>query len=151
MLKSTALAIVGVIGLTLPVAAQDVRQAIEQANSRWVEAFKAGDAAAVAAIYAQDGKILPPDATEVAGREAIQKFWQSLIDSGLKDLTLDTLEVEASGDLAYEIGNFSIQTPAKDNAMATTTGNYLEVWKRTAGGDWQVQVDTWNEAPPNKP
>jgi ketosteroid isomerase-like protein len=35
--------------------------------------------------------------------------------------------------------------------MATSTGNYLDVWKRTAGGGWQVQVDTWNDAPPNKP
>jgi uncharacterized protein (TIGR02246 family) len=72
MLKSTALVMVGVIGLTIPVAAEDVRQAIEQADSRWIEAFKAGDAVAIAAIYAQDAKMLPPDATEVAGRQAIQ-------------------------------------------------------------------------------
>ncbi len=147
MLKYIALVNVGVIGLTMPVAAEDVRDAIEQVNSRFVEAYKAGDAAAIAALYTDTAKMLPPDATEVAGREAIQKLWQSWLDNGLKDLTLESTEVEASGDLAYEIGDFTLQVPAENNTMATASGNYLVVWKRAADGDWQLQVDTWNDAP----
>ena len=147
ILKSIALATVGVIGLAMPVAAEDVRGAIEQANAGMVEAFKAGDAAAIAGFYTENAKMLPPDATEVAGREAIQKLWQSWLDDGLKDLTLESTEVEASGDLAYEIGDFSLQVPAANNTMSTATGNYLVVWKRAADGDWQLQVDTWNDAP----
>ncbi|HEX3210351.1 MAG TPA: SgcJ/EcaC family oxidoreductase, partial [Geminicoccaceae bacterium] len=111
MLKLIGVAIVCLIGLTSPVLAEDVRQAIEQANARMVKAFKAGDAAAIAALYAEDAKMLPPDATEVAGRRDIQQLWQGWIDGGLKDLTLQSIEVAASGDLAYEIGNFSLQAP----------------------------------------
>ena len=114
MLKSIMFAIVGVIGLTMPVAAEDVRAAIDQTNARIVEAFKAGDAAAIAGIYTEDAKMLPPDATEVAGRDAIQQFWQSWLDDGLKNLTLEAIEVEADGDLAYEIGNFSIASPGRE-------------------------------------
>jgi uncharacterized protein (TIGR02246 family) len=141
------LTIVALLGLTLPAAAEDVRQAIEQGNARFVEAYKAGDAAAIAALYSEDARMLPPDATEVAGRQAIQQLWQSWLDSGLKDLTLEAVDVEASGDLAYEVGKFSIQAPAANNTMATATGNYLVVWKRAEGGDWQLHVDTWNDAP----
>jgi uncharacterized protein (TIGR02246 family) len=147
MLKSIGFALVGLIGLAMPAAAEDVRQAIEQANGAFVEAFKAGDGAALAALYAEDAKVLPPDATEVAGRPAIQKFWQGFIDSGAKDLTLESTDVAASGDLAYEIGNFSVQMPAENNDMTTATGNYLVVWKRASADDWQLQVDTWNDAP----
>ena len=139
--------IVGVIGLALPVAAEDVRAAIEQTNVQIVEAFKAGDAAAIAGFYSEDAKMLPPEATEVAGRDAIQKLWQGWLDDGFKDLTLESIEVEASGDLAYEIGDFSLQVPAENNTMVTATGNYLVVWKRASGGDWQQHVDTWNDAP----
>ena len=57
--------------------------------------------------------MLPPDATEVAGREAIQGLWQGWLDDGLKDLTLEAIEVEASGDLAYEIGSFGMQAPPR--------------------------------------
>ena len=145
--KSVTLAVVGVIGVAKPAAAEDDRAAIDQANAQLIEAFKAGDAAAIAAMYAETAKMLPPDATEVAGREAIQKLWQSWLDDGLKDLTLESTEVEASGDLAYEIGDFSLQVPAENDTMATATGNYLVVWKRAADGDWQLQVDTWNDAP----
>ena len=145
--KSIALAIAGVIGLAVPVAAEDVRAAIEQANAGMVEAFKAGNAAAIAGFYSETAKMLPPDATEVAGREAVQKLWQSWLDDGLKDLTLESTEVAASGDLAYEIGDFSLQVPAENNTMTTAPGNYLVVWKRAADGDWQLQVDTWNDAP----
>ena len=147
MLQSIVFAIVGVIGLATPVAADDVRAAIDQTNARVVEAFKAGDAAAIAGFYSEDAKMLPPDATEVAGRAAIQQFWQSWLDDGLKNLTLEAIEVEADGDLAYEVGNFSIEAPAENDAMATATGNYLVVWKRASGGDWQLHVDTWNDAP----
>jgi uncharacterized protein (TIGR02246 family) len=147
MLKSILFAIVGVIGLATPLAAEDVRAAIEQTNARFAEAFKAGDAAAIAGLYTGDAKTLPPDATEVAGRDAIQNLWQSWIDAGIKDLSLEAIEVEADGDLAYEIGKFSMQAPAENDAMATATGNYLVVWKRASGGDWQLHVDTWNDAP----
>ena len=146
MLKSTALAVVCVIGLAPAASAEDVRQAIEQVNARFVEAFKAGDAATIASLYTETAKVLPPDATEVTGREAIQSLWQSGIDDGLKDLTLEAVDVEASGDLAYEIGLFTIQVPAENDAMATAGGNYVVVWKRDAG-DWRLHVDTWNDAP----
>ena len=91
--------------------------------------------------------MLPPDATEVAGREAIQGLWQGWLHDGLKDLTLEAIEVEASGDLAYEIGSFSMQAPAENNAMITATGNDVVVWKRGADGNWRLHVDTWNDAP----
>jgi uncharacterized protein (TIGR02246 family) len=147
MLKSAALLMVGMIGLTVPAAAEDVRQSIEQVNAQFMEAFKAGDAATIASLYTDTAKMLPPDATEIAGHEAIQNEWQSWIDDGLKDLTLEAIEVEASGDLAYEIGLFSIQAPAENNAMVTATGNYVVVWKRGGDGNWRLHVDTWNDTP----
>ena len=147
MLKTATLVMVGIVGLTVPAAADDVRQAIEQVNAQVMAAFKAGDAATIASHYSETAKMLPPDATEIAGREAIQELWQGWLDDGLKDLTLEAIEVEASGDLAYEIGSFSLQAPAENNTMMTATGNYVVVWKRGADGNWRLHVDTWNDAP----
>jgi uncharacterized protein (TIGR02246 family) len=147
MLKTATLVMAGIVGLTVPAAADDVRQAIEQVNSQFMAAFKAGDAATIASLYTDTAKVLPPDATEIAGREAIQNMWQSWLDDGLKDLTLEAIEVEASGDLAYEIGSFSLQAPAENDTMMTATGNYVVVWKHGADGNWRLHVDTWNDAP----
>jgi uncharacterized protein (TIGR02246 family) len=141
------LSVVCVTALATAAAAEDVRQAIEQVTARFMEAFKAGDAATIASLYTETGKMLPPDAAEIVGREAIQAEWQSWIDGGLKDLTLEAQEVEASGDLAYEVGAFSLQVPAENDDMVTAGGNYVVVWKRGAEGSWRLHVDTWNDAP----
>jgi uncharacterized protein (TIGR02246 family) len=147
MLRTATLVMVGIVGLTVPAAADDVRQAIEQVNAQVMAAFKAGDAATIASHYSDTAKMLPPDATEIAGREAIQELWQGWLDDGLKDLILKASEVEASGDLAYEIGSFSRQAPAENNTTMTAAGNYVVVWKRGADGNWRLHVDTWNDAP----
>lgn len=146
-MRCLLLSVIWVICLTTAAAAEDVRQAIEQVNARFVEAFKAGDAATIASLYTESAKMLPPDATEVVGREAIQELWQGAIDDGVKDLTLKAMDVEACGDLAYEVGSFSIQVPAENNAMATAGGNYLVIWKRGPDGRWRLHIDTWNDAP----
>jgi uncharacterized protein (TIGR02246 family) len=139
--------IVGMLALAAPAAADEVRDAIEQANARFVEAYEAGDAAAIAALFTDTARMLPPDATEVAGREAIQNLWQSWLDDEPHDLTLETTEVEASEDLAYEIGRFSFQAPAEDKSMVTSSGNYVGVWKRGGDGNWRLHVHTWNDTP----
>ena len=146
-MRCLLLSLTCVICLTTAAAAEDVRQAIEQVNARFVEAFKAGDAAAISSLYTETAKMLPPDATEVVGREAIRMLWQGAIDDGVKDLTLKAIDVEACGDLAYEVGSFSIRVPAENDAMTTAGGKYLVIWKRGADGRWRLHVDTWNDAP----
>jgi uncharacterized protein (TIGR02246 family) len=146
-MRCLLVSVVCVIGLTTAAAAEDVRKAIEQVNARFVAAFKAGDAATIASLYTETAKMLPPDATEVVGREAIQMIWQGAISDGVKDLTLKAIDVEACGDLAYEVGSFSMQVPAENNLMATAGGNYLVIWKRGADGRWRLHIDTWNDAP----
>ena len=37
-----------------------IRQAIEAANGRFGEAVRRGDGAAIAALYTEDAKLLPP-------------------------------------------------------------------------------------------
>jgi ketosteroid isomerase-like protein len=73
------------------------------------------------------------------------------IDAGLKNLTLKAKDVDSSGDLAYEIGEFTLQAPVKGGNPTTATGNYVVVWKRGGDGVWRLKVDTWNEtAQPTK-
>ncbi|CCD40043.1 hypothetical protein BKIR_c60_2304 [Candidatus Paraburkholderia kirkii UZHbot1] len=56
----------------------------------------------------RNAKLLPPNDHAVSGRTAITRFWQGAIDSGLKSMKLTSVEVEAHGDTAYEVGKWSI-------------------------------------------
>ncbi len=132
------------------VEAHEVRKAIEAANAQWTAAFNRGDAVAVAALYTPDAAVMPPDSEMIRGRQGIREFWQGAIQGGLKDAVLTTVEVQASGSMAYEIGKFSLTVHPKDQAPKMISGKYAVVWKRQADGGWKLHVDIWNSSMPSQ-
>ena len=130
-----------------PANAQSPRDAIEAALVTFAAAFNKGDDQAVAAHYAEDAALLPPDAARVDGRANIQKFWKGAIDAGLRDLTLKAVEVEAVGDWAFEVGEVTYSAPGTGDARATASGKDIVVWKKEADGSWRLYRDIWNSNP----
>jgi uncharacterized protein (TIGR02246 family) len=120
------------------------RAAIEAANKRAMEAFGRQDAAALAAVYAEQAVLLPPNAESVHGRPAIQRLWQGAFEAGLTACRIETLDVESVGDLAVEEGRYTLY--AADDQIADE-GKYIQIWKRM-GGRWQSQRDIWNSSRP---
>ena len=86
----------------------DIRPQIESANGQFVRAFKRGDATAIANLYTSGAQLLPANSDFVRGTAAIRTFWQSVIDMGLKDASLETIEVESHGDTAIEVGRYRL-------------------------------------------
>ena len=145
MRRSFTISVVAAVLLIgAPAGADDVRNAIEAANAKMVADYAAGNAKALALAYTEDAVMLPPDATRVVGHTAIEALWKSWIDAGIKNLTLKSTDVEISGDLAYEVGELTMQMPDKGGNLSAATGTYLFVWKRGGDGAWRVKVDTWN-------
>jgi len=73
------------------------------------------------------------------GRSAIAPAWKKAIDGGVKDLSLQTAEVESAGDLACETG--TVRLVATDGTLSQA--RYVVVWKRE-GGQWKLHRDIWN-------
>ncbi len=130
-----------------PVPVMDmaqVRQMIEEANAKFGEAARLGDAAALAALYTEDARLLPPNSEMIEGREGIETFWGGGFQMGIKDVVLTTVDVLGMGELVCEIGRYDLtiqpegQDPIKDN------GKYLVVWKKAMDGTWKLHVDIWN-------
>ena len=122
---------------------EKVREAITSANRNFMDAFRRGDAAGIAELYTSEAKLLPPDSQMMSGREAIQSFWQGAMDMGIKEAELETVEVEAEGNLACEIGRFSLTVQPEGGEGTTLTGKYVVVWKNQ-GGTWKLHADIWN-------
>jgi len=138
--RLASLSLVALAGLAAaPAHADPVRDAVEAGNRAFAAAFVKGDAAAIAQLYTADAKVIAPGAPVTTGRAAIQAFWQKSIDSGIKDVKLETGEVESAGDLAYETG--TVRLVAKDGAVSGA--RYLVVWKRSEG-KWHLHRDIWN-------
>lgn len=114
--------------------------AIAARNAEFMAAFGRGDAAAIAALYSEDGQALPPNGATVSGRAALAGMWKGAIDMGLTGVTLETLELHPGGDMATEVGRYRLATA--DGAVADE-GKFIVLWKRV-GGTWYLHRDIWN-------
>lgn len=112
-------------------------------GERWMEAFNAGDVDALAAFYAEDARLLPPNAELGQGREVARAAFSDMIASGIKG-QLETIEAVAAGDVGYRVGTYSLQGP---DGAALDRGKYIEVWRRIDGA-WQIENDIWNSDMP---
>jgi uncharacterized protein (TIGR02246 family) len=132
-----------------------IRQAIEQVDAQWEAAANRGDAAATANLYADDARFMAPNSDIVQGRQNIQAAIQGLIDARVKNVDFTTVDVGASGDLAYEIGHYSLDIQPQGVAKPITDkGKYVLVVRKQPDGNWKIVADIFNTsepAPPAKP
>jgi len=103
-------------------------------------AFNAGDAAAAAGVFAEDGIEMPPDRPAVRGRAAIEAYYRTLFSGPvrLSNFRLSHADGRASGDLAYLTGTSTVLvSPPGGAPPQTQAGKYVVVLRRTAAG-WRV-------------
>ncbi len=120
------------------------RAEVDEANRRFMEAFERGDAASVAALYAEDAVVLPPDAPMISGRAAIEEFWRGLMAAGARGVNLVTLRLGGSGDVLHEVGRATFTIQPEGGETNTPAVKYVVVWERDPAGGLALAVDMWN-------
>lgn len=128
-------------------ANDSVRDMIVLRNQQLVETIRAGDSKAVAEFYTDDAQILPPYSDTILGKEAIQRFWQHSIESGIHDVALVTNEVVKHGSSAYEIGSYTV---TGENGDTVATGKYVVIWL-LRGDRWYLHRDILSPTVPWTP
>lgn len=97
------------------------------------------DTAAIAAIYAPNGSIMPPNAETVTGRDALEAFWVEFLASG-NIIGIKGTEIRASGKIGYRVGTYTIASPHNE---LLDKGKYVEVWHHLDDG-WRLMYDIFN-------
>jgi uncharacterized protein (TIGR02246 family) len=126
--------------------ASNIETLIGLTNTQFLNAFRRGDAAAMANCYTAGAKLLPAHSDFVQGTAAIRTFWQSAVDMGLQDASLETIEVEDHGDTAIEVGRYRLLAAA---GAVADEGKYVVVWKNDQG-TWKLHRDIWTTSQPAK-
>ncbi len=125
-----------------------LQQAVQDTNREWMEAVKRGDPASLAALYTEDATLLPPNSEPIRGRQGIQAFMGTLMEMGIREVTLETVDVEYLDDVAYEVGAYTLKIEPEGGQATTDQGKYVVVWKRDGDGPWKLAVDMWNTNTP---
>ncbi len=124
--------------------ATDVREEIVAADEKFTSTFSRGDAAGIANLYTENGKFLPPNSDFITGRKAIQATFQGFMDMGVKEVKIETMEVEGYGDTASEVGRYTLEGKG---GQVLDKGKFLVIWKQEAG-QWKLHRDIINTSMP---
>ena len=122
---------------------EEARTAIEASNKIWMTAFENGDAKSIAELYSENAKFLLSHGPTVIGKENIQNQFQGMIDAGIT-VKLEIVEVEAQGNLAYEVGNAPVFGP---DGQQIDDSKYIVVWKKI-DNSWKMHKDIYNSNNP---
>src|SRR5690606_17411090 len=125
---------------TMAATVSDIRSNIRNANDNFEHAFERADAKAMSTLYTINATLLPPGAPVQQGSNAIENFWKMVMDMGIKEVHLNTSEIDEMGETAIEVGEYQLSGA---NNTLMDQGKYLVVWKKDTG-TWKLHKDIWN-------
>jgi uncharacterized protein (TIGR02246 family) len=117
------------------------KKALEAGATAWMGAFNAKDIDVMAALYAEDAVLLPPDAPAIFGRDAVKAALQEMLASGI-GIELEDLEIKVENDLGYKAGRYRVLS---EDGSLVDRGKYIEVWTKV-DGTWVLHRDIWNSS-----
>jgi uncharacterized protein (TIGR02246 family) len=150
--------ILGVIAYAAVIVliAEPVRsEAIDPATSpfaavgkQYTEAYNRKDAAAVAALFADDA-VRVTDRGIIQGREALQKSTEAGLDAGGHDLRLRYHHTHIDGNTGWSVAEVDYGVRGKDGSVSPMHAFATSVWIRD-GGVWKIKTQSIVNAPPAK-
>jgi ketosteroid isomerase-like protein len=117
---------------------------LTRASQEWDGHFNAGNAAALAALYAENAVSMPPSLPTLHGRAALQADFESFFaaNEARHETTVDEIIVE--GGLAIERAHYRLTyRPRAGGAEVVETGRHVEC-RRMIGGQWLIVTEIWN-------
>lgn len=122
------------------------RAGVAANGEAWLKAVRAADWLAMAATYAPDAILMPPNGPIVRGREAIFDWFAAFPPL----VSMDTSEVEVDGccDLAYVRGTYRFEAKLPGGASLREAGKFLEVRRKQADGTWLKTRDMFSSDEP---
>ena len=120
----------------------DVQSLIRNLAQDFVTSFNTGNYDQVAALFAQDGAFMTPHHDPAYGPKAVERLLREIGEAGYEDLRLETVRVETSGDLAMEIGRYTVAVRQPDGTILADRGKYVKAWRRL--GVWLIVADCWS-------
>ena len=106
------------------------------------------DAAALASLYDENGRFLPPNMEPAEGRPAIRAAMQSLLDMGASSLDIEPIDVTEAGELTIEYGRYTLGIEPAGAAPMTDVGKYIVVHRAQPDGSTKIVLDCFNSNSP---
>ena len=121
-------------------------------NESYAAGWRKNDPAAVRATFWSDAVLIPQGSAPVRGMAAIDRFWWPAEGpkTTVTGFAVTTDEVGGSGSIAFARGTFRLDFSYEDGGKTvsrTNRGNYLNIFRRDAKGEWRISHRMWADLP----
>ena len=123
-------------------SSMDVLSTIRGLTQDFSMNFNTGNYDQVAGLFASDGIFMAPHNESIVGPKPIERKLREFGETGYQDLRLETIRVDSSGDMAMEIGRYSVSVVSENSSTKADRGKYVKVWRRL--GVWRIVADCWS-------
>lgn len=120
------------------------RSILEAINVTWNAAFNSGDIKGLVSLYAEDAILSPGDGKVLVGREEIEKLFNSFIDGGVHDHTLEIVESGATDNMMYQVARWGAKGAETNGETPAFGGITTNVLQKNADGQWLTKTHIWN-------
>ena len=125
----------------------DVESTIREIDQDFCTAFNTGNYDQCVTLYAPDGCFMAPHHELVEGKAAIERVLRKFGEYGYENLRLEPIRVDSSGDMAVEMGRYTVSIRQANGTTVLDRGKYLNAWRRF--GAWLKLADCWSsDLPP---
>jgi ketosteroid isomerase-like protein len=122
---------------------RDVESQLRDLTQDFATSFNTGNYDQAASMFAVDGVFMAPLYEGAYGQKTVERLLRQLGEAGYSDLRVETTRVDHSGDMAMELGRFSLTLHKADGTALPERGKYVKVWKRL--GAWLIMADCWSK------
>jgi uncharacterized protein (TIGR02246 family) len=123
----------------------DVESTIRGLTQDFCTAFNTGNYDQAAALFASDGVLMLSHRESSQGPNGIERVLRQYGDSGYQNLRFETMRVDYSGDMAIEMGRYTVSIELENTTVADA-GKFLRAWRRL--GAWRIVGDSWSSSMP---
>jgi uncharacterized protein (TIGR02246 family) len=123
---------------TVDVAAEE--QAIHDSVDRYEQAWAAKDIEALSTMYVDDAVWIDNEGTELSGIQELRDEWtQHFANTTIQSAEINPTRtiVASSGDIAYEIGSYTVRGTMTDGTVLEETHRYLVTYRKDDGA-WKL-------------
>jgi ketosteroid isomerase-like protein len=138
-----------------PVGPQFTKSDVEAITGRIGEfktALNAADPDKVAALFAANAVVMPPNQSTARARDAVKEYYVGRFSEGAKDLELDPKDISGVGTLAYASGDFRLNLAAHaDGEPQRDRGKFIWIFRKLKD-QWLIEYVIFSsDFPPRGP
>jgi ketosteroid isomerase-like protein len=134
---------------TTAVSQSSTLATLAKIREAWSQDLHAKQLEAILKFYTPDAVFLQPTGERITGAAALRTLFQNIMAGFDSNLNLHSQNLETSGDLAFDSGDFQESlTAIATGAKITSKGSYIVIFKRQPDGSWQIIQQVFTGTPP---